>query len=200
MAEQGAGWNFWYSLAFAGIGALFGVAPAWLLSMWVMWRRCYGPRYALQKSKDGPELMFKLVSWVARMAYAAHSDAIGGPSGGKGGLAGGYVLHITTDDLMTMPAQAIYDLPMRRVSDDAMQMLIKDGEDPFDGSSPKTAYSEATVITEASNIKSEMSKQKGFKLDRNAAQWGIIIVLVIAIFFQLNSGFALDPSNISLGG
>ena len=179
------------AVAIAGVG--YGVG--WLLSLGIMWRRGYGDVHALQLNESNTRILMKLVVKMARMAYANHSQSFGGPStGGRGGLLGGYAVHITRKALVGLPVRAIYTEPLRGSSPDPMQWLVEADEHPFDGAVSKSTTAEAAMVQEGGEIKTQLSKPGKPRITPEAAKTVVVVVVVvmiIAILIQVNSGFAV---------
>ena len=176
------------AVAIAGVGYAVG----WLLSLGIMWRRGYGDVHALQLNESNTRILMKLVVKMARMAYANHSQSFGGPStGGRGGLLGGYAVHITRKALVGLPVRAIYTEPLRGISPDPMQWLVEADEHPFDGAVSKSTTAEAAMVQEGGEIKTQLSKPAKPRFAPEAAKTVVVVVMIIAILIQVNSGFAV---------
>ena len=172
--------------------AAVGYGVGWLLSLGIMWRRGYGDVHALQLNDSNTRILMKLVVRMARMAYANHSQSFGGPStGGRGGLLGGYAVHITREPLLGLPVRAIYDQPVRGGSPDPMQWLVEADEHPFDGAVSKSTTAEAAMVQQGGEIKTQLSKPPKPRFTPEAAKTVVVVVMIIAILIQVNSGFAV---------
>ena len=133
------------------------------------------------------------------MGYAAHSESFGGPShDGRGGLLGGYPLHVTREALHGMPLKALYDLPLRGIAPDPIADLIDVGERPFDGATSASVTAEAGMVQTAGEIKTQISKRRGLGLSKEATKWVVVIVMAVLIFFQVQSGYSVGLDNLSL--
>ena len=153
--------------------AAVGYGVGWLLSLGIMWRRGYGDVHALQLNDSNTRILMKLVVRMARMAYANHSQSFGGPStGGRGGLLGGYAVHITREPLLGLPVRAIYDQPLRGGSPDPMQWLVEADEHPFDGAVSKSTTAEAAMVQQGGEIKTQLSKPAKTQLHARSRQDG----------------------------
>ena len=193
----------------------------WPITLWSMWRVAFGDIYALQLQPVGTRLKYKLKFKTAILNHASNSQAFGGSTIRGGGLKGGYAVHITREDLMTMPARKVLDLPLRggnarAVADwlataddgdnvpeelgpesgDAIETLMADGDHLFDGAQARTTAADGSTIQKAGEIKLQWAKKKqGRQIPVNEiGAWIIILIMVIAIFIQLQSGFTVTDT------
>ena len=212
-------WRWVFGLML-GVGAPMSLG-GWPITLWSMWRVAFGDIYALQLQPVGTRLKYKLKFKTAILNHASNSQAFGGSTIRGGGLKGGYAVHITREDLMTMPARKVLDLPLRggnarAVADwlataddgdnvpeelgpesgDAIETLMADGDHLFDGAQARTTAADGSTIQKAGEIKLQWAKKKqGRQIPVNEiGAWIIILIMVIAIFIQLQSGFTVTDT------
>ena len=222
MAVIGHWFNWWWVLGLMlGIGAPMSLA-GWPVTLWSMWRVAFADLYALQLHERGTRLKYKLKFKTAILNHALNSQAFGGSTIKGGGLKGGYAVHITRENLMTMPARKVLDLPLRggsgpasmdwldsaddngdrpeeakRESVDAIETLLADGDHLFDGAQARTTAADGSTIQKAGEIKQQWAKKKqpGKQIPvSEIGAWVIILIMVIAIFIQLQSGFTVTDT------
>ena len=130
-------------------------------------------------------------------------------------MKGGYAVHITRENLMLMPARKVLELPLRggsapvamdrldsaddavgSASGDAIETLMADGDHLFDGAQARTTAADGSMIQKAGEIKQQWTKKKqGRQLPVNEiGAWIIILIMVVAIFIQLQSGFTVTDA------
>ena len=221
VAVIGHWFNWWWVLGLMlGVGAPMSLG-GWPITLWSMWRVAFADVYALQLHTQGTRLKYKLKFKTAILNHAANSQAFGGSTIRGGGLKGGYAVHITRQDLMNMPARKVLDLPLRggnapTVADwletaddednlpeslrlqsgDAIETLMADGDHLFDGAQARTTAADGSTVQKAGEIKLQWAKKKqGRQLPvSEIGGWIIILIMVIAIFIQLQSGFTVTDT------
>ena len=231
VAVIGHWFNGWWVLAMmVGIGAPVALG-GWPITLWSMWRVAFADLYALQLHEVGTRLKYKLKLKIAILNHAANSQAFGGPTTRGGGLKGGYAVHITRENLMTMPARKVLDLPLRGgnstavvgwlesadendslsndslsndslsndslwESGDAIQILVAGGDHLFDGAQARTTAADGSAIQKAGEIKQQWGKKRHPRPIpvNEIGGWLVILIMVVAIFIQLQSGFTVTDA------
>ena len=221
IAVIGHWFNWWWTLGLTfGIGSPVAFA-GWPVTLSSMWRVSFADLYALQLEPRGTRLVYKLKFKTAILNHAANSQAFGGATGKGGGLRGGYAVHITRENLMAMPARKVLELPLRGgidtgmveavqagddaaniiedlsvIKGDAIQALLAEGDHLFDGAQARATAADASTIQKAGEIKQQWAKKRqGQKFPvAEVGGWIIILIMVIAIFVQVQSGFSLTDA------
>ena len=215
VAVIGHWFNWWWVLGLMlGVGAPLSLA-GWPVTLWSMWKVAFADLYALQLHERGTRLKYKLKFKTAILNHAVNSQAFGGSTIRGGGLKGGYAVHITRENLMLMPARKVLELPLRggsapvamdrldsaddavgSASGDAIETLMADGDHLFDGAQARTTAADGSMIQKAGEIKQQWTKKKqGRQLPVNEiGAWIIILIMVVAIFIQLQSGFTVTDA------
>ena len=117
VAVIGHWFNGWWVVGMTLVlGAPMSLA-GWPVTLWSMWRVAFADLYALQLHEQGTRLKHMLKFETAILNHAVNSQAFGGPTSRGGGLKGGYAVHITRENLMTMPARKVLELPLRGGND-----------------------------------------------------------------------------------
>ena len=226
VAVVGHWFNGWWVLGMmVGIGAPVALG-GWPITLWFMWRVAFADLYALQLHEVGTRLKYKLKLKTAILNHAANSQAFGGPTARGGGLKGGYAVHITRENLMTMPARKVLEQPLRGgnstafmdwfdsadendslpndsqpesvrwESGDAIQILVAGGDHLFDGAQARTTAADGSAIQKAGEIKQQWGKKRNPRPIpvNEIGGWLVILIMVVAIFIQLQSGFTVTDT------
>lgn len=218
VAVIGHWFNWWWVLGMMLVMGAPMTLAGWPVTLWSMWRVAFADLYALQLHPVGTRLKHKLKFKTAILNHAANSQAFGGSTIRGGGLRGGYAVHITREDLMLMPARKVLDLPLRGGNDpailkwlesvdaddgephdaeqrtgDAISLLLEDGDHLFDGAQARTTSADGATIQKAGEIKQQWAKKRAPRQIpvNEIGAWIIILIMVIAIFIQLQSGFTV---------